>query len=335
MLRKRQGAVYPLSVRALYRFLKSVRLAVVVILLLTGLSLLSTLVPQGREAAWYLQTYGPALGALILALDFDHYFSSVLFVAPAFILALNLGVCTVDRLARRLHAKAEKRFGPDLVHVALLVLIAGAVATGLGRQEKFFSLSEGEQLPVNSHYTIKLLSFEYQKYQNGMPKAWISTVEVRKDGILQAASVPIRVNHPLRLGGLSLYQASWDNRSTFLFRDQSGAQAVARVGDAFRDGDTLWYLTDTTGVGAGLAAVLQQYRGTKLVSERKLAVSESLGQYTLAGITPRMATVLQAVNDPGFVVVVVAVVLLAVGLALTFVQGRAARTGGGPPPSTR
>ena len=313
-----------MRVQAVYRFFKSVRLAVVVILLLTGLSLLSTLIPQGQEASWYRETYGAALGALIGALDFDHYFSSVLFIAPAFMLALNLGVCTVDRMVRRLRAKAQRRFGPDMVHVALLVLIAGGIATGLGRHERTFYLSQGEQFEVNSHYTIKLLSFEYQKYENGMPKAWISTVDVLKDGVVQAAGFPIRVNHPLRLGGLSIYQATWDNQSTFLFRDLSGNQAVAHVGDAFREGDTLWYLTDTSGEGADLAAVLRQYRGTKFIVEHRLPVKESLGQYTLVGITPKMATGLQAVSDPGFVVVIIAVALLAIGLTLTFVQGRAA-----------
>jgi hypothetical protein len=330
MLRRRAQSGYLVQVRALYSFFKSVRLAVVVILLLTVLSLLSTLVPQGREAPWYRGAYGPAFGGLITALDFDHYFSSVLFIAPAFLLALNLGVCTVDRMVRRLRRKAQKRFGPDIVHVALLVLIAGGIATGLGRQEKIFYLSPGEQLNVAGRYTIRLLSFEYLKYENGMPKAWISTVDVLKDGVLQTASFPIRVNHPLRLSGVSIYQASWDNQSTFLFRDSSGNQATAHIGDAFRDGDTLWYLTDTANEGTTAAALLQQYRGTKLVSERKLAISESFGQYTLTGITPKMATGLQAVKDPGFVVVIVAVVLLAAGLILTFVQGRIAGAAEGP-----
>ncbi|HUI70303.1 MAG TPA: cytochrome c biogenesis protein ResB [Spirochaetia bacterium] len=307
----------------MYNFFRSVRVAVGAILLLTALSLLSTLIPQGREAPWYQEHYGPLLGPVITALDFDHYFSSVLFVAPAAVLAVSLCVCTVDRTARRFRTKAQKRFGPDIVHVALLVLIAGAIATGLGRHERIFFLSQGEQLEVTSHYSIKLLSFEYLRYENGMPKAWISTVDVLRDGVPEIAAFPIRVNHPLRLGGVSIYQASWDNQSTFLFRDASGGQTSARIGDAFRDGDTLWYLVDVVGEGTTTAALLQQYRGTAMVSERKLAVMESLGHYTLVDITPRMATGLQAVNDPGFPVVIIGVALLAVGLALTLVQSRA------------
>ena len=64
---------------SLYRFFKSVRLAIVLILLITVLSLLSTLVPQGREDAFYKENYSPALYGLITTLDFNRYFNSVLF----------------------------------------------------------------------------------------------------------------------------------------------------------------------------------------------------------------------------------------------------------------
>ncbi len=207
---------------AVYRFFKSVRLAIVLILVITALSLLSTLVPQGREAAFYQETYSPSIRALITGLDFDHYFTSVLFILPVVLFSLNLGVCAVDRLVRQSRSKGKKRFGPDIVHIALLVLIAGGLVTALGRQAKDFSLSQGEQVAVSSHYSIKLLSFQFLKYENGSPKAWISTVDVLRDGALETAAFPIRVNHPLRLKGLSVYQTSWEDQTTFRLRDSTG-----------------------------------------------------------------------------------------------------------------
>ncbi len=74
--------------------------------------------------------------------------------------------------------------------------------------------------------------------------------------------------------------------------------------------------------GGAQKALFQEYKGNDLVSMRKLAVSESLGPYTLLGITQKMATGLRSVSDPGFATVIVGVVLLALGLALTFVQHR-------------
>ena len=139
---------------ALYRFFKSVRLAIVLILVITALSLLSTLVPQGRENAFYQQTYSPVLYGLITTLDFNRFFSSLLFLITVAMFTLNLAVCAVDRLVRRTRAKAAKKFGPDIVHLALLVLIAGGLVTTFARQEKDFSMSQGQEIPLTSRYTI-------------------------------------------------------------------------------------------------------------------------------------------------------------------------------------
>lgn len=307
-------------VQAVYRFLKSVRLAIAVILLITALSVLSTFVPQGREAVFYQARYSLALYALIMALGFNRYFSSALFLIPVTIFALNLGVCAVDRVVRRGRMKAQRRFGPDIVHIALLVLVAGGLVTALGRREKDFLMAQGQEVDVAPHYSIRLLSFEYLRYQNGSPRAWISTVDVLRDGILETTAFPIKVNHPLRLKGVSVYQATWEDQSTFLFRDTAGAQTTARIGEGFRDADSVWYLVAVVGEGGDKKALLMQYRGKDLVSTRKLSVTESLGQYTLVSVTQELASGLRAVSDPGFTTVIIGVVLLAVGLALTFIQ---------------
>ena len=287
------------SVSSLYRFFKSVRLAIVLILLITALSLLSTLVPQGREEAFYRATYAPALAALITTLDFNRYFSSVLFIIPVVLFSLNLGVCAVDRLVRQSRTKGRKKFGPDIVHIALLVLIAGGLVTALGRQAKDFAMGQGEEVAVSPHYSLKLLSFEFLKYANGSPRAWISTVDVMRDGVLDTAAFPIRVNHPLRLKGLAVYQTTWENQATFRLRDTAGAEVTAHIGQGFEEGDSFWYLADVVQDGDSQKALFQEYKGNTLVSMKKLAVTESLGPYTLLGITQKMVTGLRAVSDPG------------------------------------
>jgi cytochrome c biogenesis protein ResB len=310
-------------VNALYRFFKSVRLAIVLILVITALSLLSTLVPQGRDIAFYQATYSPALYALITGLDFNRYFSSVLFIIPVVMFSLNLGVCAVDRLVRQSRSKGKKKYGPDIVHIALLVLVAGGLVTALGRQAKDFSLGQGEEVEVSPHYSIKLLSFQFLKYENGSPKAWISTVDVMHDGALETGAFPIKVNHPLRLKGLSVYQTTWENQSTLRLRDsRAGTEVTARVGQGFDDGDSFWYIADVVDDGGTSKALFQQYKGHDLVSTRRMGITESLGPYTLMGVTQRLATGLRAVSDPGFVTVIVGVAFLALGLALTFIQNR-------------
>jgi len=246
----------------------------------------------------------------------------VLFVVPVALFAVNLGVCAVDRMVRRGRTKAGKKYGPDIVHVALLVLVAGGLVTALARRESDFAMAPGEEIAVTPRCSIRLLSFEYLTYSNGMPRAWISTVDVMREGMLETGAFPIRVNHPLRVDGVSVYQATWENRSTFRFRGDTGVETTVPVGGVFQDHDSLWYLADAVVEGGAWKAVLQEYRGRKLVSTRTLAVTESLGPYTLVGVTQKLVTGLSVVRDPGFALVIAAVALLGAGLALTFIQNR-------------
>jgi len=306
--------------RSVYSFFKSVRLAIVLILLILVLSLLSTFVPQGQEDSFYKAHYAPVLSKLITATGFQHFFSSIPFLLPVALFVLNLGTCAADRLVSRFRARATLRLGPDLVHIALLVLIVGGLVSGLQRHDAYLAMTPGQEATLTSHYSLRLVSFEYSTYDNGVPRAWISTVDVLKDGAVQRSAFPIRVNHPLRLAGVSVYQASWENQSSFVFHDPSGEEVTVGVGQGFQDGESYWYLADSAGEKGASKAVFREYRSNRLVSTRIVAIAETLGPYTLVSITPKLVTELKAASDPGFTAVIVGAVLLAVGLGLTFAQ---------------
>jgi len=305
--------------KALYKFFKSVRLAVVLILVITALSLLATLVPQGRGGAYYQGHFSPAVFRLISWFQFDRVFSSPLFLNPIALFTINLGVCAVDRFIRRVRAKAVKRYGPDLIHIGLLVLIAAGLVTALGRQEKDYTIAPGTEAALeHTKYTLSLQSFEFLRYETGSPKAWISTVSVVKDGKTEIASFPIEVNHPLRLKGVTVYQNSWVSEATLKLPD--GTEGTMQAGEVFRDGPSFWYFADIVRDENVLKALFQEYRGHSIVSMRKVGPADSIGSYTVREV--RQSTVLRAVSDPGFLPVIVALAIAAAGLALTFIQKR-------------
>ena len=304
--------------KAIYRFFTSVRLAVVLILAITALSLLATLVPQGRESAYYQAHFSHPAYRLISWFQFDRFFSSPLFLVSVAFFTINLGVCAIDRFVRRARTKATNRFGPDLIHIGLLVLIAGGLITALNRQEKDYTMAPGAQVTLNRSYALHLQSFEFLKYENGSPKAWISTVSVLKDGKTEIASFPIEVNHPLRLKGVTVFQTSWTSEATLSRGD--GSEVTAQAGQGFPDGDSFWYFADVVKDGDVQKALFQEFQGHAIVSMRKLAPADTVGPYTILEI--RQSTVLRAVNDPGFLPVIIALVIVAAGLALTFLQKR-------------
>ena len=305
---------------SLYRFFKSVRLTVVLLLVITVLSVLATLVPQGREAAYYQETYSAGVYRLVTSLQFDRFFSSILFLIPVCLFTLNLAVCAVDRFVRRARSGAHKRYGPDLVHIGLLLLILGSLVTVLTREEKDFFLAAGEEVALTKSYSIKLLSTQFLRYENGTPRAWISTVGVRRDRSQEISTFPIRVNHPLRLPGVSVYQTAWSDQGTLTLRDSLGNEGQGQPGQGFQDGDSYWYFADITKEGDLLRTTVQEYRGHDLVSSRRLAPGDEIGPYSLTRIESLPVSGLKAVNDPGYLVIVVAVIMLAAGLVLTYVQ---------------
>ena len=306
--------------RSLYAFFTSVRLALVLIVVIVVLALLATLVPQGRPEAWYQANYSSAVSRAVQFMHLANMFGSALFLVPVCLFTLNLGFCTVERFARRVRTAAPRRYGPDLVHIGLLVLIAGGLVTALGRQEQTQFLAEGAEAGIGSGYAVRLLSFQFLRYDNGSPREWISTVDVTRDGQREIASFPIEVNHPLRLRGLTVYQSSWDVEGTLRLKDSDGRDVSPSPGDYFDQGGSRWMFSSFQHDGTAWAVVFQRFQGRTLEETRTLRTGDTIGPFTVTGITAREVTGLKTVRDPGLVPFLVAVVLITAGLALTFLQ---------------
>jgi hypothetical protein len=313
-------------VNAVYRFFKSTRLAVVLILLIVVLSLVATLVPQGGDDAWYQARYAPILFALIRVFGYKAFFTSLTFLIPVLLFTVNLAVCTVNRFVVRARAGARRRYGPDLLHVGLLVLIAGGIVTAQFRHEKTWQLSAGDDVALTSTYSLHLVSFQFLKYDNGSPKDWISTVSVSRGGSPTMASYAIAVNHPLRLPGLTVYQSSWENEGTLDVTQPDGTAVTATTGQGFQDGDSFWYFSDVQENSGVTQAVFDEYKGDVRASTRSVGPGDTIGPFTVRAVASRLVTGLKGVEDPGYAPFLVALVMILAGLALTFIQKRGEAT---------
>jgi cytochrome c biogenesis protein ResB len=318
--------------RSAYAFFKSVRLAIVLIVVIVVLSLLATLVPQGRPDAWYQSHYSPGLFLVIRALHAQDFFSSAIFLVPVCFFTVNLAFCTVDRFVRRVRTRSPRRYGPDLIHIGLLVLIASGLVTASGRAEQTQFLAEGQEADIGSGYTLRLLSFEFLRYGNGSPRDWISKVAVAREGLQETASFPIQVNHPLRLRGLTVYQSSWDVNGTLRLKDADGNDVVPpSPGDSFPLGDSRWMFAAFRRDGSAWGVEFRRYRGGDLEETRILRPGDSIGPFTVTGITGQEITGLKTVRDPGLAPFLAAVLLIVAGLCLTFIQQRTPSASRGTP----
>ncbi len=108
-------------------------------------------------------------------------------------------------------------FGADVVHIGILIILAGGIISGAGRFRKDLTLSEGDirGLP-KADFKVRLDKFETEYYPNGSVKDWKSTLTVIENEKPILSKV-IEVNHPLSYKGFVFYQSSygwnWTNTS--------------------------------------------------------------------------------------------------------------------------
>ncbi len=108
-------------------------------------------------------------------------------------------------------------FGSDIVHLGLLVILAGGIVSGLAGRRGDLTLREGQTLPVpGAGFSLRLDKFSTDLYPDGSVKDWKSRLSVIEDGrpVLEKT---IEVNHPLAHRGFIFYQSGygwdWENPS--------------------------------------------------------------------------------------------------------------------------
>jgi len=309
--------------KAIFKFFRSVRLAIVLLAIIIVFFVFSTLVPQGRSATELMHAYGPALGQLVVLTGVGNFTSSPIFYISLGLFVLNLGVCSVDRFVKRLKSRAVKHFGPDIIHLSLLVLTVGALITSTVRREQDFTMAAGDAVNLPGGYVMKLIDFEFLKYPDGRPKAWISTVDVTQGNRIVRQGYKIEVNHPLAIGMLKVYQMNYSSDATIDFIDPAGGRATMKVGEGFSMGSDQLVFVGARRADApaqGWIAQFQEYQGDKAVASFEFGQGEKIGQYSVDSIRARDLTGLRAAIDPGFIPVLVALALMAIGLTMTSIH---------------
>lgn len=327
ILDRAYGAAYPSRtvpypgdpVQRFLKALRSMKLAVGLLAYLAATSILATLVPQGMEAGFYQARYPRLLAEVLLQSGLTRFFTSLLFLLPSMLFFANLSTCAASRLVREVKKPWKKRrHGPDILHLGLILLIIGAIYSFSARREGSVTMAveDGVQLPDGR--IMRLTKFEFLTYPDGRPRDWISTVDILKDGKADLAAYPIRVNHPLRLKDLSVYQVSHQALRHVLLRDPSGTEfEVAQGGKTMVGASTVFFMAQEEGSSKAVLRLTDESGVSTVV---KAGPGESAGVYAVVGFLERDLTGLEVVKDQGYVLVLVSLLLTALGLFLTFIQ---------------
>ncbi|MFZ2054528.1 MAG: cytochrome c biogenesis protein ResB [Candidatus Aminicenantales bacterium] len=105
--------------KAVKDFFTSIKVAIVLLIILIGASILGTLIPQGRSAQEYLARYGQ-MGSLFQKLQFTRLYQSFCYIAVLALFGLNIIVCTLVRLGPKLRRVFQPRCDLDARSIQVL-----------------------------------------------------------------------------------------------------------------------------------------------------------------------------------------------------------------------
>lgn len=85
---------------SIWRFFASVKLALTALIVLAATSIIGTLIKQAQEPSYYVQTFGANLARFFEVTGISNMYSSWWFIALLCLFAVNLVVCSIERLPR-------------------------------------------------------------------------------------------------------------------------------------------------------------------------------------------------------------------------------------------
>ena len=104
--------------KKVFRYMRSMRFGILLLCLIAACSVAGTVIPQGREVAWYAQNY-PSAHPVILTFRLNRVFESGYFITLLVLLCLNLSLCSLLRIrtvVRASRGEAERAAAmPDTV----------------------------------------------------------------------------------------------------------------------------------------------------------------------------------------------------------------------------
>jgi cytochrome c biogenesis protein len=253
---------------------------------------------------------------------------------------------------------AFSRFGVYIVHLGILLLIAGGLAGAIFGVRGVVQIAEGEATSTMQFrggkgtetlpFSIRCDRFTVEFYEDGAPKVFRSDLTFLQEGkaVRQGA---LLVNHPITFGGLRFYQSSYgtlpggrlalsytrgdgkaEARETavgdrFLLPGGEGEVAVIRAEDNLMRMGPAVKLSVTSPRGEVQFWVFQHIEQIKEANPGVLAQVPMMNPglfapwlFSLEKQGEKFYTVLQAARDPGVPLVAGGAVLLVAGLMITF-----------------
>lgn len=204
----------------------SIKTAILLLIFIILASGIGTFIPQGLLPGGYLRRFNQPTYNLFRLLGLTDVYHSWWFIVLLILLWMSIFTCTLRRLP--LH---RKTFSTFITHLGLLIILAGALVTGILGERGFMLIYEkhNQDTYIDADNKFKTLDFKiylddfsidyYDDAKKqarhdssagaGFIKDFRSKVVILKED-KEILKETIKVNRPLTYKGYSFYQASYD-----------------------------------------------------------------------------------------------------------------------------
>jgi cytochrome c biogenesis protein len=396
----------PKSINQFRQFFASVKLALITLIVLAVTSIIGTLIKQDQAPAYYVQEYGPTLARLFEAMDITNMYRSWWFVALLLLFAVNLVVCSIERLPavwrlmtmdnlgidpRQLEkmsfthreemglmpgAAAEQvqkalagsgwknlrrmdgeesvllfaqrgawtRLGVYVVHLSILVILAGVVIGSFFGYQAYVYLPEGRATdkifmrktkePVPLGFNLRNDRFEKAFYPDGSVREYRADLTVFDSERDTPYRKSVIVNDPLAYHGLTFYMGDsfpLDEYFVIIRNRATGEEEAFRVPPnrdvAWRENGAFFHIEELNRDEDGAVRQAKiRFAGGGAAGEQSVFWLEDKGSAAVGRpgedftiyFRQLHSTLLLVKKDPGVSTLFSGCVLMIVGLAVSF-----------------
>lgn len=304
------------NINKLFSLLSSMKLAIVLLTTIAIITALSTLIIQGENPEYYLEHY-PKLGTLFIITGFSNFFRSITFIILIALFFINLFLCTCKRIYKEFTKKIKINVGPDIIHIALLLLIIGGSINIVGQHEKTVMMNVGDEVKVGE-FIVKLNEFNFLKYANGSPKDWVSNISIFNSvGNVISQNINVEVNKPLRLKEFAIYQSHYNVVNIVELESKTNKTYVIKSGYMFNIKNKSYILAE---VDPGVSCLFQVNDENDHTEFVKYDIGQKIGDFTLINSSNELLSGLLIKVEPGFYINLIGYILMFIGFVYTYVQ---------------
>jgi cytochrome c biogenesis protein ResB len=246
------------------------------------------------------------VSAMATIVDRPGIFRGPLFLVPAGLFTLSLLACTVDSLVRR-PRRPLTGYAHDIIHVGVLILIAGGALTLLAAREDQVVMQIGDRVAIRGEWEIEL------RESIRTESNWESTLAIRRGGEPAGTRV-VSVNNPVRIGGVRLLQQTWGESEGLVLEGAGGDRYVMMPGEGLSSDETTIILEPAPDAPLGLQ--FARYAGSERTGSVAVERGMEIAGLTVTGTERRVQSGLQVVHDPGAPIALAGAIVLIAGMGL-------------------